>query len=67
MIVKELKDLLSGFSDYSEVMINNEGLMFHISRNMNRVNLNKDDKIIAEELLDDKFDEKESVVMLSTY
>lgn len=67
MIVKELKDLLSGFSDYSEVMINNEGMMFHISRNMNRVNLDKDDKIIAEELIDDKFDEKESVVMLSTY
>lgn len=67
MIVKELKELLSKYSDYLEVMIDNNSYLFDVSRTTYRVNLDKNNNVINEENVDNSFNEKESVLILSTY
>ena len=67
MLVKELKEMLSSFPEYMEVVINSEGGLYDISRNSNRVNVDEYSKLISEEFVDDAFDEKEAVLMLSIF
>lgn len=67
MLVKELKELLSEFSDYSEIMILNDEYLFDISRTARLVNIDSNSNIISEKDLDNSFNEKEAVIILSTY
>lgn len=67
MLIKELKEMLSSFSEYMEVVINSEGGLYDISRNSNRVNIDEYNNLTSEEFVDDAFDEKEAVLMLSIF
>ena len=67
MLVKELKEFLSEFPDYSEIMILNDEYLFDISRTARLVNIDSNNNITLEKDLDDSFNEKEAVVILQTY
>lgn len=67
MLVKELKEFLSEFPDYSEIMICNDEYLFDISRTARLVNIDSKNHITLEKDLDSSFDEKEAVVMLQTF
>lgn len=67
MLIKELKEMLSSFPEYMEVVINSEGGLYDISRNSNRVNIDEYNNLTSEEFVDDAFDEKEAVLMLSIF
>lgn len=67
MLVKELKELLSEFSDYSEIMISNNEYLFDISRTARLVNIDSKNHITLEKDLDNSFNEKEAIVILSIF
>lgn len=67
MLVKELKEFLSEFPDYSEIMICNDEYLFDISRTARIANIDSDNNIISEKYVDNNFNEKESIVILQTF